>query len=257
MILRALEPSAPASQKLLPAWEAVEHTQTQAYKSCWMITQPSHAVLAGDLAGNLRGGQFPVADQDLLQAITLHDAGWGVLDAQAIMRSRSLQRHPPQSFLAMDVPQFLEAWEKSIEAGGATSAAGGYVVSRHFWRLAEHRARSAENKLDRQKLESFLKTEAQRQQKLAARQSLSIQQLEELTDFLQFCDLLSLYFCCGTRESVIFPKYFGVALRAKNHNETYKLDPPLIQSGAVFTVAALRHPATKAESSRQMPVKIA
>ena len=256
MILRPLELPAPASQEFLPAWETVQPIQAQIYKSCWMITQPSHAVLAGELAANLDAAQFPVADKDLLQAISLHDSGWGVPDAQAIMRSRSVQQHPPQSFLAMDVPQFLEAWEKSIEMGETVSAAGGYVVSRHFWRLAEHRAGVEESKPDQQRLELFLKKEEQRQKKLAVRQSLSIQQLEQLTDFLQFCDLLSLYLCCGTEQNVVFPRYFGTELQATKHQETYKLDPPLIRSGVTFSVAALRHPATKTESSKQIQIKI-
>jgi hypothetical protein len=38
--------------------------------------------------------------------------------------------------------------------------------------------------------------------------------------------------------------------------EIYKLDPPLITSGAVFAVSALRHPATKTESSKEMEIKI-
>lgn len=256
MILRPLEPPAPISQEFLPAWEAVERTQTQTCKNCWMITQPSHAVLAGELAANLSGPQFPFPDDSVLQAIALHDAGWGIPDAQAIMRSRSVQQQPPQSFVSLAVPQFLEAWEKSIETGAATSPAGGYLVSRHFWRLAELRVKAEENKPDRQKLESFLRKEEQRQKKLAARQQLSVQQLEDLTDVLQFCDLLSLYICCGTQQSVVLPEYFGAQLRISKHDDAYKFDPPLIQSGAVFKIAALRYPATKSESSREIEIKI-
>lgn len=256
MLLRPLELPPPTSLEFLPAWDIIERTQTQTYKSCWMITQPSHAALAGELAANLRAPEFPAADQALLQAIALHDAGWGVPDAQAIMKSRSVQQHPPQSFLAMQASQFLEIWEESIEMGAAASAAGGYAVSRHFWRLAEHQVNSVESKPDRHKLESFLKKEEQRQKKLAERQSLSIQALEELTDLLQFCDLLSLYICCGTSQNVLFPQYFSTQLRVTRQEEIYKLDPPVIQSGTAFRVAALRYPATKAESSREIKVRI-
>jgi hypothetical protein len=214
MILRPLQSAAPPSGNYVPAWDAVVRLQRQSYESCWMITQPSHAALAGELAANLDGPGFPPRDQNLLRAIALHDAGWGMPDAQAIMHSRSLPRRPPQSFLATSISEFLEAWTKSIETGESVSPAGGYVVSRHFWRLAGPRTHTEERKSDRQKLESFLKHEEQRQKRLVARQSLAVQQLEDLTDLLQFCDLLSLYFCSGTRENVIFPEYFGVQLRA-------------------------------------------
>ncbi|HLJ28893.1 MAG TPA: DUF3891 family protein [Candidatus Angelobacter sp.] len=256
MILRPLEPAAPASGKFLPVWEVVERTQTQTYESCWMITQPSHAALAGELAANLNAAQFPTPDVQILQAIALHDAGWGIPDAQAIMRSRSVHQHQPQSFLATAVPQFVEAWEKSIETSESVSPAGGYIVSRHFWRLAEQRLDSDESKADRKKLESFLQNEERRQKKLASRQSLSTEQLEKLTDLLQFCDLLSLYICCGAGQAVIFPEYFGVRLRVARQAEEYKLDPPLIRSEAMFAVAALRHPATTEESSREIQIKI-
>lgn len=257
MILRPVEPGDPASEKFVPAWEAVEHTQKRSCARFWMITQPSHAVLAGGLAANLNAAQFPVPDEPLLQAIALHDAGWGVPDAQAIVKSRSIHPQAPQSFVAMAVPQFLEAWEKSIETAESVSPAGGYIVSRHFWRLAEHRANLEEGKPDRQKLDSFLKNEERRQKKLAPRQSLTTQQLEQFTDVLQFCDLLSLYICCGSSLCAVFPEYFGVQLRITPGGETYRLDPPLIKSGTMFAVAGLRYPATKAESSREIPIKIA
>src|SRR5262245_9899118 len=77
MILRPLHPAAPANERLLPAWQVVERLQRQKYESCWMITQPSHAVLAGQLAANLQSPQIPRLDTELLRAIALHDAGWG------------------------------------------------------------------------------------------------------------------------------------------------------------------------------------
>jgi hypothetical protein len=255
MILRPLLSPAPTSQEFLPAWEAVEGIQSQVYESCWMITQPSHAALAGELAAKLGASQFPVPDDQVLRAIALHDAGWGLPDAQTITQSRAARPHRPQSFLAMSVPQFLEAWLKSVETAESISAAGGYVVSRHFWRLAEHRIRLEQNP-ERQRLESFLKNEERRQKKLAERQSLTVQELEELTDLLQFYDLLSLYFCCGSRQNVVFPSYFGVELRITRQDETYKFDPPLIAEETAFAVAALRYPPSKEESSRAIEIKV-
>lgn len=257
MILRPLETAA-SSSDFLSAWSAVERIQKQACQSCWLITQPSHAALAAELAASITASQFPIAEPEILQAIALHDAGWGIPDAQAIMQSRSVQQQQPESFIAMAVPQFLAAWEKSIETCQPISPAGGYIVSRHFWRLAEHRVKSAgdESRQDRQKLESFLKAEEKRQKKLAAKQSLSMESLELLTDLLQFCDLFSLYICCGATASVVFPQYFGLELKVRNQGDSYTLDPRVIKTGSEFVFAALRHPATKEESSREFKIKI-
>src|SRR5262249_5555310 len=130
MILRSLQPSASASEKFVSAWEAVQRTQTNKYESCWLITQPSHAALAGELAANISPPEFPLADAQILQAIALHDAGWGIPDAQALVKSRSVHPHQPQSFIAAGAAQFAEAWKSSIETCQSVSPAGGYIVSR-------------------------------------------------------------------------------------------------------------------------------
>jgi Protein of unknown function (DUF3891) len=268
MILRPLEPKeskalrdsdSPGNQAFLPAWQIVERLQKQKYEGCWMITQPSHAALAGELAAKLAGPQVPELSPDLIRAIAMHDAGWGMLDAQAVAHSRSSNRHrtPPKSFLQTTVAEFVDAWTQSIHTVQSISPAGGYIVSRHFWRLAEHRmATPGDSEGDRQKLEHFLEQEATRQRKLAAKQTRSVEDLELLTELLQFCDLLSLYLCVGARDQVEFPEHFGAKVRLKISAEGYRLDPPLIESGAKFTVAALRHPATKEESGREIEVKI-
>lgn len=251
-------PLPPLAKQALTAWEAVLHTQTSEYENCWLITQPSHAALAGDLAAAISAPQFPVPDADLLRAISLHDAGWGIPDAQAIMKSRSVHPQRPPSFVAASAPQFVEAWAKSIDTCETVSAAGGYIVSRHFSRLAQERVGSAreDNQQDRRSLDLFLKNESKRQKKLADGQSLAIDKLEELTDLLQFCDLLSLYICCGSLERVVFPEYFGVRMQASNQDGKYKFDPPVMRSGTQLALAALRFPATKEESSRQIEMKV-
>lgn len=251
-------PLPPLAKQALAAWEAVLHTQTSEYENCWLITQPSHAALAGDLAAAISAPQFPVPDADLLRAISLHDAGWGIPDAQAIMKSRSVHPQRPPSFVAASAPQFVEAWTKSIDACEAVSPAGGYVVSRHFWRLAHERVGSARegHQQDRKSLDVFLKNESKRQKKLADNQSLAIDKLEELTDLLQFCDLLSLYICCGASENVTFPEYFGIRMQASNQENSYTFDPPVLKIGAQLAFAALRYPATKEESSRKIEIRI-
>jgi len=253
MILRLLEPAPTVSTEFLPAWDIVERLQRQPHTNCWMITQPSHAALAGEFAAKMTGAQLPKLDAALVRAIALHDAGWGIPDAQAIMQSRSVSQGCPKSFIDCSTGEFLNAWGKSIEIAATSGPAGGYIVSRHFARLAEH---SATHNGDRQKVARFLEHEAARQKQLAAKQNHSPAELEQLTDVLQFCDLLSLYICAGARDNAEFPQYFGVKVRLTMEAESYKLEPPLIESGSEFKVAALRHPAVKGESGREIEVRI-
>jgi Protein of unknown function (DUF3891) len=127
------------------------------------------------------------------------------------------------------------------------------MVSRHFARLGEHGLEKYDVS-ERPKVERFLKNENARQKQLAAKQNYSVEELEQLTDVLQFCDLLSLYVCSGAQESVEFPEFFGVKARLSVGAESYKLEPALIEPDSTFTVAALRHPAVKGESGREIEI---
>lgn len=256
MILRPLEPPAVSHSEFLPAWSVVERLQRQLNDGCWMITQPSHAALAGEFAQKIVAPQAPKVDAALVRAIALHDAGWGIPDAQAIMQSRSVRQGCPKSFVDCSVTEFLSAWEKSIDIAESAGSAGGYIVSRHFYRLGEQRVSHMQGKtLDRDKLARFLESESRRQKQLAARQESDSAELEFLTDLLQFCDLLSLYVCSGAVEKAEFPEYFGIKVRLTVENHAYKLDPPVIECGTKFAVAALRHPVTREESARALEIK--
>jgi len=255
MILRPDAPAPAASTDFLPAWSVIDRVQRASYDDCWMITQPSHAALAGDFAARIAGPQVPKLDEAVVRAIALHDAGWGVPDAQAIMRSRSVSQGCPKSFVACSVGEFMEAWDKSIEVAASTGPAGGYIVSRHFARIAEQSVEKLPPG-ERKVAAKFLEHELARQKRLAGKQERSREELELLTDVLQFCDLLSLYVCCGAQDHVTFPEYFGVKVRVVAEAENYRLDPPLIEAGTVFKVAALRHPATEKLSSRELHGKI-
>jgi hypothetical protein len=261
MILRPLTPTAhdaaaPGS-KLLPAWDVVQEIQKRKYESCWMITQPSHAALAGDIAARLSGPQFPKLDAGLIRAVAMHDAGWGMPDAQAVQMSRATRGFQPYSFLQMTVAEFLAAWTQSIDIAQTVSPAGGFIVSRHFWRLAEHRLQAAKDPdKDRKQLQGFSAAELQRQTKLAAKQTRPAQELEALTDVLQLCDLLSLYFCSGAEESVELPEFFGVKTQIKVEENGYRLEPAILPSGTEFSVAALRFPPTKEVSGQEINFRI-
>lgn len=255
MILRPLDPVPASSADFLPAWSVVEQSQRQITDGCWMITQPSHAALAGEFAARMTSGNLPTLDAPVIRAIALHDAGWGMPDAQAIMQSRSIGQGAPKSFIACGVGQFVDAWQQSIDVAASAGAAGGYIVSRHFERIAKANS-SKTSESAHPTMESFLRNESARQAKLAAKQERTSEELEQLTDVLQFCDLLSLYVCCGARQNVEFPEYFGIKARLTVEADSYRLDPILIEPGTEFVVAALRHPATKEASGREISIRI-
>ena len=255
MILRPLDPIPASSAEFLPVWSVVEQTQRKIDDGCWMITQPSHAALAGEFAAKLVCPKAPKLDAALIRAIALHDAGWGIPDAQAIMQSRSIGQSTPKSFTSCGVAESINTWQKSIDMAESAGPAGGYIVSRHFARLAEH-GDSKDSEAERHTVAQFLKDENFRQAKLAAKQQHSAQELEALTDVLQLCDLVSLYVCTGALAAVEFPEYFGVRVRLTPGVEGYTLEPAWIEPGTIFTVAALRHPATKEASGMEIEITI-
>ena len=193
----------------------------------------------------------------MVRAIALHDAGWGMPDAQAVMRSRARQEDVPRSFIQCTVGELVTSWTQSIDIAETTSPAGGYIVSRHFWRLAEHRLNGGQDASPaRSQLKDFLDDETERQQELAARQKQTKAELEVLTDVLQFCDLMSLFICCGAQNAVEFPECCGTKVRLQVGGNSYRSDPALLTGPAQFSLAALRHPATKQVSGQEIVITL-
>jgi Protein of unknown function (DUF3891) len=239
---------------LIPAWEAVDRKQKQAAEDWWLIAQPDHAALAGDIAANLRSPLMPSLDAQLLRAIALHDSGWARFDGGERGTGRDLEvslcdpkvdpKGRPLSFLDMTPTEFLQAWTESIERAQQAGPLGGAVVSEHFCRLAENRLRShSDVPEDKQKLREFTESEKQRQQHLLMHEGESAEQIGKLTDVLQFCDLFSLYLSCGAAENVEFPQKFdGRTVRLVREAEMCRLDPPVLGNGVSLGVTARRYP---------------
>ena len=75
------------------------------------------------------------------------------------------------AFIQCTLGELITSWTQSVDIAQTTSPAGGYMVSRHFWRLAEHRlAAGRDSSAARSQLKDFLDDETERQQELAARQ---------------------------------------------------------------------------------------
>jgi hypothetical protein len=224
------------------AWQGVQAREQQDASEFWMITQPAHAALAGDLAAALKDDLFGPIDLTVSRSIALHDAGWSMEDADQIQQLRANPKLKPHSFLNASVDEFLGAWTKSIETAEKFAPVGGYVVSRHFERLSE---RDAQN--DAGKLARFRAQEKERQKKLRTEINFQEQALERLVDALQFCDLLSLYLCSGSKRSV---KFDHPKLTLTRVGDEHRLDPFPFREHQQFSFSAMRHPAARDKKAK-------
>ena len=233
MVLFPITDEKPSATPIAP-WPAIQARLKQSASDYWLVTQPSHAALAGDIAASLRDEFFGPVDQTVARSIALHDTGWSMDDAEQIQRLRSHPKQKPSSFLDASLDRFLQAWTGSIETAAKFAPIGGYLVSRHFERLSQW----IDEKADAQ-VEAFRKREKQRQQKLQERIDREESALERLVNALQFCDALSLYLCCGSSQSV---KFEEPALTVSRKSDEYRLDPSPFRESKQFSFSALRHP---------------
>ena len=210
MILRSPSVSPAASPEVVSAWKVIARTQQQVFQGdVDLVTQPSHAVLSGDIAAKIRPEIFGQLSPEVLRAIAMHDSGWGAPDAEQIMRLREAAKKPgsvkPRSFLAASHKESITAWKASTELALQGSELGAYLVSAHFTRLAESLGSAPHRE--------FIAAETSRQEHLLKKFGLPFASLERMVEALQFCDELSLYLCCGAQENVSFPQHGGIELR--------------------------------------------
>ena len=203
MILRPARPLPPRSG-CIPAWNAILRTQQEPGDDCWLITQPDHAALSGDLAANL---SLPGAAPEVVRAIALHDEGWAACDQRALAAAELPGAPRPRSFVQMPVAEFVPAWTASIDRAESVAPIGGLMVSAHFCFLAdEHLGAGGDPPEDTRLLRRFLEAEHKRRVRLRAEERRTPAEVEGLVQALQFCDLVSLYLCSGAQEDVEFPQ---------------------------------------------------
>lgn len=216
MILRPLvsnEPETYLAAEIEPAWAIVARSQAVEAPQYLLITQPDHARLSGELAALFRAPFMPEVKQAIAKAIAVHDDGW----ARRFSFERDLRGDPPrtntgrpQHFMQVTVEESIAAWTGSIKAAGEVNRLGEYMVSAHFSRIGRTRIQmEVDTPEDLRHLEGFVREEEEWQAKHEAEIGLSHETLSEYVDLLQFCDLLSLYLCCGTTKPAEFPQEFN------------------------------------------------
>lgn len=262
MILRRLETPPPKRQaRPRPIWDLLfEHqSRMNGATQCWLITQPLHAALSGDIAARLDPAVFGAMDESMVRAIALHDAGWSALDSDLVRASRDPKRDPKDaavSFLGIAPKMATTAWTGSVETALKASPVGGFLVSEHFRSIAQFQVN--ENTGKAKVMAAFAQQEEVRQKKLRLKIPLSEAALERLVEGLRFCDLLSLYVCAGLIEDAVFSQQIhGVTAAIRPLSaDTFALEPSPFRQDEVFAFSALRHPRTKTVSSATFTIKI-
>jgi len=250
MILR---PCAPAeiehSEVVQPAWPVIEQTENNCARPCWIVTQPDHAALAGDIAARLGPPLIDAVDEEVISGIALHDEGWTRFDSPMPARDEELI-----SFFDVTADTALTAWRSSIASAEGAGPMAGAIVSRHFWRIASMRiSQEKDGPREIDMLQRFLTEEQSRQERLVPGQW---RQMEAFTDVLQFCDVLSLYLCCGATQDVSFPQKFRGASpvlrrQATSGDSVCRFEPSPFSGPVDLAVPARRYPDG---NPRQFPV---
>ena len=237
MVLRCEVPAFPGGG-IISAWQAVERRQRARADSCYLISQPDHAALAGALAAQFVSPHFPALDPLVVRAIAVHDSGWALFAAEADPSAPPLVdgAGKPLSFLDITPADFVRAWSASIDRAEEICPAGGVMVSTHFQCLCRHRLGAANDTAeDRSILQRFEERETTRIARLLPAAKVTAAQAAVLTEVLQFCDLLSLYLCCGATEEVEFPQNFASMenVRGRYEGGAFHLQPSPFQRDRV------------------------
>ena len=270
MILRSGHTCSTAAA-FVPAWEAVAATQKKVSATHHLVRQPDHARLAGQIAEHLAIPGAPAVDNDIVRGISLHDEGWSDFDSgrqplQATAASYS-ETHvalnaqgKPLSFLEIKAGDFLRAWRGSIECAESVAPIAGLIVSGHFRRIGQFgMTLGTYSKSETQQVRDFIAHEEQRERRLMQLQNRSEKEVDYWTDVLQFCDLLSLYLCCGSQENVEFPQRIGPkgeTIRLQVQDGIIVLFPSPFAREIEFSLHAQRYPSERQDAATKLTWKM-
>jgi Protein of unknown function (DUF3891) len=156
------------------------------------ILQPDHSRLAGDIAQRLRTDVFGDLPAEVLAAIREHDFGWERSDQDQLANIPSRPLRPFPQLLAEETHP---SWRESVRRAHESSLLEGVIVSRHFCALATQYPPHFR----------FAEEENPRRERIERELKIPREDLDRWTAAIGFCDLVSLYLCCGAREPAEFP----------------------------------------------------
>jgi hypothetical protein len=267
MVLRPEGPAGRPASGSVSAWEAIARAEKTISAKYHLVRQPDHARLSGQIATQLSIAGAPALDDDIARGISLHDEGWADFDCgrgrlqatPAIYSETNVALNAtgrPLSFLEIKTEDFLRAWRGSIDAAETVAPIAGLIVSGHFRRIGQFGISTGTySEEDTQRVRKFLVREEERERKLLHLQSRTDREVEYWTDVLQFCDLLSLYLCCGSEESVEFPQRIGPkgeTIKLRVQDGMFVLSPLLFAQQFEFSLEAQPYPAEAKTSSAKL-----
>ena len=256
MILRPEADLQPQHGEAVPAWDEVARTQQIQSDAYLLVRQPDHARLSGDLAQRFALSGMPPVTDEIIRGISLHDEGWAGFDCGK-EKLRATPAHysadgvalnaegKPLSFQQIQPGDFLRAWRMSIDAAETVAPIAALIVSGHFYRLARSGIAAGRYlQEDEQTIREFIQDEERRRERLTRAEKRTTEEIEYWTDVLQFCDLLSLYLCCGSRQNVEFPQRIaaGATVTLRVEDVVYVLSPSLFPNQTDFVLQANRFP---------------
>jgi len=191
MIYRNSESVRVGSPSTPTGWQVFVASQQASFTH--LVSQPAHAALAGQLAGFLKPEIFGPISHEVINIINRHDRGWFEADLTALEQSAHVV---PKSFLAVAPEDAILCWQSSIHSAEKQSSLAGILTSKHFCLLV-----SQSDSVHRK----FVQEETGRRELLEKDYSGAIEHLERYTAALGFCDLLSLFLCCGVEQCATVP----------------------------------------------------
>jgi hypothetical protein len=195
MILRAGFSSDYGVKPAADPWMEFVKSQNISTSVLGYISQPAHAALSGRLAAALNGRLFAQVPEEVITAISNHDAGWAQSDLSAL---EDAEQSLPLSFVSTPAAISLHAWRRSIAEAEIKSPLSTFVIRSHFCLLAPR-----DGEVEHEK---FSKEETKRLRQMAPEISHSAAvDRKRFVALLGFCDLLSLYLCSGWPIEVQLP----------------------------------------------------
>lgn len=176
-----------------PGWDVFLPTQRDVQAPFGIVLQADHSILAGHLAQALRRDVFGDLPPEVVQAIGQHDFGWKASDEAQL---NSLDKSRPRPFPALHVDETSPSWNASIEHARTLGPLSYVMVSRHCTLLGQSGDAA---------WAGFVREETERRSTVEGEFGWAPGDLDRWTGAMGFCDLLSLYLCCGTNRPVEFP----------------------------------------------------
>lgn len=195
MILRSLSNAYQRTSEIYgaqPAWAVFIESQKRVTAPYGVIFQAEHSKLAGNLAEALLDDAFGDLPPEVIQAVGEHDFGWDLSDRAQMEALGQTNLRP---FPSLSAEETLPSWRGSIAHAQSVGPLVDVLVSRHFCMLGG----GDPNRAD------FVRTETERRATLEPDLPHELASLDRWTGAVGFCDLLSLYLCCGSHQMVEFP----------------------------------------------------